>query len=386
MSSLITRQFYKTDYCTGRRYLKTVLKSTSYDNQYIEFFNFGRYVCTRGGEELFFKNVNNIWDVFLVFKGNAQFMLGKEILEIRENDIVIGGPEDALRARVPKGIRLEICHLAVLDNPVTRLLLSRLHQERRVHTKEPDEIRSLLSMLEGCLERNMNGADRMCLKELSIHIYALFSEIMRQCLDFESRLSVPQVKNELEHNPGGNYDLSELARSCGLSERSFERQFKELTGCSFRLYLTGCRIGLACRLLRTTKYSTSEVAALCNFRSLSYFYKIFRRHTGETPCTMRARTTARSDSELACLLARTDQKADELTDTRKTMLWQILQNRRITITEMAERLSIHRSAVQKNIEWLKNNGFIMRRGSRRNGYWHFQAAQTIVWDSSEEKK
>lgn len=377
MSSLITRQFYKTDYCTGRRYLKTVLKSTSYDNQYIEFFNFGRYVCTRGGEELFFKNVNNIWDIFLVFKGSAQLLLEKNVLEIRENDIVIGGPEDAMRAQAPRGCRLEICHLAVTDNPVTRLLLSRLHQERRVHMKEPGEIRSLLCELEECLERNMNEADRMCLRDLSIHIYALFSEIMRQCLDFESRLSVPQVKNELEHNPGNDYDLSELARICGLSERSFERQFKALTGCSFRLYLTGCRIGLACRLLRTTKYSTSEIAALCNFRSLSYFYKIFRKHTGETPCALRAGSAAKSDSELAYLLAQADQKSDALTATRKTMLWQILQNRRITISEMAERLSIHRSAVQKNIEWLKDNGFIMRRGSRRNGYWHFQAAQPV---------
>lgn len=374
MSSLITRNFCKTDYCSGWRCLKNSLKDTGFDNQYIEFFSYGRYVCTRRGEEFFFKNVNNIWDIFLVFAGEAQLLLGGDKLEIRENDVVIAGPEDTMRAQVSRGIELEICHLGITDNPVTRLLLTRLHQERRLHLKEPGEIEPILRMIEESLERNISEAGRMCLRDLSVQIYTLLSEITRQSPDIESRLSVQQIQNELSHNPGSDYDLSELARNCGLSERSFERQFKALTGCSFRLYLTGCRIGLACRLLQTTKYSTSEIAALCHFRSLSYFYRIFRKHTGETPCALRMKTAAKTGSELAHLLARTDQKADELTAVRKTMLWQIMQNRRITISEMAGQLSIHRSAVQKNIEWLKNNGFIARQGSRRNGYWHFQPA------------
>ena len=386
MTSLFSKNYYNTEYCASWHICRNTLENPGFDNQAIVFFSYARHVFTRHGEEVIAINPGRIWKVLCITAGNAQFLFGQTAVDVGKNDIVIVGPDDMLRARVTHESKLKICHLGITDTPVIRLLLSRMHRERKLHLKEPDEINPYLRAIEDCLERNLTAAGRMCLKDLSVNIFALLSEIARQCLDFESRLSVPDIRTELSHNPESNYDISEVARKCGLSVRSFERQFKALTGCSFLLYLTGNRIGYACRLLKTTKYSVQDIVTICNFRSISYFYKVFRKHTGVTPCVFRGEKTLRYNSELSHLLMQTVQNTAGLTSNRRNMLWQILQNPRVTISDMAARLSIQRSAVQKNIEWLKNNGFITHRGSRRNGYWSLQAEPKKNWNPDDEKK
>ena len=138
-------------------------------------------------------------------------------------------------------------------------------------------------------------------------------------------------------------------------------------------------------MLKNTNYSVQEIISICNFQSVSYFYKLFRKHTGVTPCAFRGENRLQFSTQLSHLLVQAVQNTDGLTTNRKNMLWQIQQNPRITISEMAAQLSIQRSAVQKNIEWLKNNGFITHRGSRRNGLWYLQAVAKTNWKTNNKK-
>ena len=117
--------------------------------------------------------------------------------------------------------------------------------------------------------------------------FGLIAEISRQCLDFESKLTIPQIRLEFSCRPWNNWSLSSLAEKCGLSERSFERQFRKLCGCSWLQYLTGAKIGFACILLQTTLYSVDEIIQLCNFRSKPYFFTAFKKQTGTTPLAFR---------------------------------------------------------------------------------------------------
>ena len=57
-----------------------------------------------------------------------------------------------------------------------------------------------------------------------------------------------------------------------------------------------------------------------------------------------------------------------LSKIRVHIIETINKNSKISMTELAEELSISRTAVQKNIKFLKENGYINRVGSAKGGY------------------
>ena len=59
----------------------------------------------------------------------------------------------------------------------------------------------------------------------------------------------------------------------------------------------------------------------------------------------------------------------ELTDNRKNILKAIHEDNTISKKEIAKRVGIGDTTVDKNIEWLRNNNFIDRTGSARTGHW-----------------
>ena len=132
-------------------------------------------------------------------------------------------------------------------------------------------------------------------------------------------------------------------------------------------YLIGAKISMACALLQTTRYSVDEIIQICNFRSKTYFYHAFKRQTGVTPLLFRGIQRNGEKTMLSSLVA--ENREETLSSNRKHILWLLLQDSRITVSQMAEKLFIHRSAVQKNLEWLKSHDYIRHNGSRRAGYW-----------------
>lgn len=87
-----------------------------------------------------------------------------------------------------------------------------------------------------------------------------------------------------EHNP---LNVASLARALNLSESHLRTQFRKTTGRSLGRHLRTLRLQRACSLLRTTRLSVTEVAALCGFVSVYSFSRTFRAVRGVTPSTYR---------------------------------------------------------------------------------------------------
>jgi AraC-like DNA-binding protein len=83
---------------------------------------------------------------------------------------------------------------------------------------------------------------------------------------FQEPLSVPQ-----------------MAKTCGMSVRSFEGHFDRLMGQPPSAYLIRCRVQAAATLLRTSDRTIAEVAYECGFGTLSSFNRAFQKHMGQTP-------------------------------------------------------------------------------------------------------
>ena len=77
--------------------------------------------------------------------------------------------------------------------------------------------------------------------------------------------------------------IDELAELCSVSKYYFCRLFKEEMGVTAVEYITKHRISLAEALLREGKKSIEEIAYLCGFEDISYFYRCYKKVKGISP-------------------------------------------------------------------------------------------------------
>lgn len=62
-------------------------------------------------------------------------------------------------------------------------------------------------------------------------------------------------------------------------------------------------------------------------------------------------------------------KEKKLSDTQQKILAEMGKNPQITQPQLMEILKIGKTAVQKNVTYLRKNGYIKREGANKNGLW-----------------
>lgn len=76
--------------------------------------------------------------------------------------------------------------------------------------------------------------------------------------------------------------LTDAARWCAMSKTAFCRQFREITGVTFRRYLNRARINYAVTLIEQG-YKISGIYGLCGYNDFSTFYRNFKDIMGCSP-------------------------------------------------------------------------------------------------------
>jgi AraC family transcriptional regulator, transcriptional activator FtrA len=84
-------------------------------------------------------------------------------------------------------------------------------------------------------------------------------------------------------------DIGGLAKIAAMSERTFQRRFREAVGLTPKLWLQRERMFRAQELLETSDSPLSEIAELCGYISLETFRVAFRRALGTSPAAYRRR-------------------------------------------------------------------------------------------------
>ncbi|MEK6795998.1 MAG: AraC family transcriptional regulator [Spirochaetota bacterium] len=88
-------------------------------------------------------------------------------------------------------------------------------------------------------------------------------------------------------NIAGDVSLAHAAEAAGLSCDHFSKVFKRGTGFYFTEYMNEMRIREACRLLRSTAKSITDIAFASGYRNVPYFNRIFKATTGFAPAQYR---------------------------------------------------------------------------------------------------
>lgn len=79
----------------------------------------------------------------------------------------------------------------------------------------------------------------------------------------------------------------DCSRRLYMSYSYFSRKFKEITGKSFKSYLTATRINHAEKALLSTEKPITQIAMECGFNNLAYFSSIYKKLKGVSPSAAR---------------------------------------------------------------------------------------------------
>lgn len=85
--------------------------------------------------------------------------------------------------------------------------------------------------------------------------------------------------------------LEDAAREVGLHPTYFSKLFKEEMGISFTDYLSKVRVEAA-KILMKSHHSLAEISQMVGFNDQSYFSKVFKKYTGESPHRWRTKMLA----------------------------------------------------------------------------------------------
>lgn len=113
------------------------------------------------------------------------------------------------------------------------------------------------------------------------------------CKDFASEnikiipSRIMEAINHIQTNLSGSLSVEELATRANLSTDHFSRSFYQHTGQRPLQFIQQKRIERAQFLILTSNYSFAEIAEQTGFESLSYFARVFKGTTGQTPGTYR---------------------------------------------------------------------------------------------------
>lgn len=96
-------------------------------------------------------------------------------------------------------------------------------------------------------------------------------------------LTIAPAIDFLEKNIFSDFNISDLAKMCFISEPYFRKIFKSYYFTSPYEYCLNIKINRAKKLLKTRLYTISEVAGKVGYNDAGYFSKVFKKNTGFSP-------------------------------------------------------------------------------------------------------
>lgn len=245
------------------------------------------------------RHFHSSYELFYMISGERTFFYGKDTFSVKAGDFLCIKP-GVLHRGLNKN--KEICELfnvyfddstspyftAILPlllaltesgNPVLSLRFDDRSRIQKIFTdialeldvKKAGYIQLVWSLLFRCLVEMVryvpSGSDSPCESAMNGKI--------RDSLDW------------LAHHFREPVTLKRIAEKFDISETYFSRLFRSTTHFSFIEYLNALRVQEACRLLRSTRKTATEISLECGFGSVTQFGRRFRKITGGSPLSYR---------------------------------------------------------------------------------------------------
>lgn len=246
-------------------------------------------------------NVHDSYELIFVKKGNIDFWVEREKIELKAGDLLIIKPFTKHKFEVASSSKAEFVVMGFYLKP-----------ESKAKVDELKEIYGFLKVLEDitnrfyffhvrkrssiffCLESILHEAKEnknsilLYIKCLELFIY-ISREIdsLEMIKNYDYSLIAKHIKEYIDNNYMEDIKMGDVAKRFFMSESSLSRIFKNHFGVLPKEYLLSKRIEKAKEYLSISNLKISNIAMMCGFSSLQRFNDIFKKYTGLSPTQYR---------------------------------------------------------------------------------------------------
>lgn len=137
---------------------------------------------------------------------------------------------------------------------------------------------------EKMIEAYMHGN----IPQASVQMWQIFLECVQSVqVDLAGGSCIRQIQEYIQTHYIEDFTAGEIEKTCGLSYKYAGTLFKEATGQTIREYQRMLRLARACKLLKETDRTITEIAQMTGFSEVFYFSKVFRKERGCSPSEYR---------------------------------------------------------------------------------------------------
>ncbi len=203
-------------------------------------------------------------------RGNSHFKYkGKNFTVTPENLIYI--PKGSKYSQYTAGEDVIFVHFYTLGEAMPDFQI--------IDIKDRPEISELMLMLYNTWTQKQKNYSYFCISLL----YRIIAETSVILVEGNKKNNIFEIKKYLElHSTSLDFKMSELYTEFGISHSLLNKLFKENFGMTPVQYVNKKRIEMAMFLLDGEDYTTAQIAEMCGFSDVKYFYTVFRKVAGDT--------------------------------------------------------------------------------------------------------
>ncbi|MHB1483750.1 MAG: AraC family transcriptional regulator [Saccharofermentanales bacterium] len=252
------------------------------NNDELFYFHSGWECCDSGYK--FGPTIRDFYLIHVVVSGKGVYNARGKTYELKKNDAFLIYPSEITTYYADKDEPWEYCFFAFNGTKSMEYINQTGFSDGNLVIKLKDL--SIVSLVEDVSieisERNFP------------HIYStgmlllMLNKLMEEAQNDKPRNNcsesyVYSAKSYIAYNFSNNISVSSIAKMLSLNRSHFSRVFKSVEGISPCDYIIKYRVNNACKLLRETSLTLSEISNACGFESYVCFYKAFNKYTGKHP-------------------------------------------------------------------------------------------------------
>lgn len=156
----------------------------------------------------------------------------------------------------------------------------------KLHSRQTEAVAQLFSDICSLFQKETER-DFFKTRARMLELLALLLDASEDALPYYCPPAVQQAGKYLKQHYTQELSIDALVQASGLSKGYFHKCFKAFFHTTPAGMVIHLRMEAAKTLLKMTRQSVVEIAAVCGYLDSSYFSHLFKKHTGTTPLRFR---------------------------------------------------------------------------------------------------
>lgn len=229
---------------------------------------------------------HDFYEIEIVIRGTGTQIFNGRNYELKRGCAYLLSPLDFHSVSLNEN--MEVYNFMFHESLLSESMLQMIFQEQQDRITYFDEqemnyITSICSLFQNEYQRKYEYRDIVVRNLLECLLIMLLRKMNLQPAPKSTANAMQVAMLYMQRHFKDDPTLKETAKVANLNPNYFSQRFREITGKTYKSYLTNLKISYAEKLLLSNQFSITEICFASGFSSLSNFMKVFHKKKGMSP-------------------------------------------------------------------------------------------------------